>query len=125
MGAELFARRDRGHPDRTRRSLNKAALTLLVIDAFAAAIIGRLRSLPLTFAGAILIGMVKSYSATFLVLGGRWFGLQNALPAIVLLVALFFVPYDRLDTSRADDEPSPVPRPDTSRGRVGLRASSA
>jgi branched-subunit amino acid ABC-type transport system permease component len=82
-------------------SLNKAALTLLVIDAFAAAIVGRLRSLPLTFAGAILLGMVKSYSATFLVLGGRWFGLQNALPAIVLLVALFFVPYDRLDTSRA------------------------
>jgi branched-chain amino acid transport system permease protein len=82
-------------------SLNKAALTLLVIDAFAAAIIGRLRSLPLTFAGALLLGMVKSYSATFLVLGGRWFGLQNALPALVLLVALFFVPYDRLDTSRA------------------------
>jgi ABC-type branched-subunit amino acid transport system permease subunit len=35
------------------------------------------------------------------VLGGRWFGLQNALPAIVLLVALFFVPYDRFDTTRA------------------------
>jgi branched-subunit amino acid ABC-type transport system permease component len=82
-------------------SLNKAALTLLVIDAFAAAIIGRLRSLPLTFAGAMLLGGVKSYSATFLVLGGRWFGLQNALPAIVLLVALFFVPYDRFDTTRA------------------------
>ena len=85
-------------PDAT---LNKAALTLLVIDAFAAAIIGRLRSLPLTFAGAIVIGMVKSYSATFLVLQGRWFGLEQALPAIVLLVALFFVPYDRIDTRRA------------------------
>jgi branched-chain amino acid transport system permease protein len=82
-------------------SLNKAALSLLVIDAFAAAIIGRLRSLPLTFAGAILLGMVKSYSSSFLVLGGRWFGLTAALPAIVLLVALFFVPDDRLDTSRA------------------------
>jgi branched-subunit amino acid ABC-type transport system permease component len=81
-------------------SLNKAALTLLVIDAFAAAIIGRLRSLPLTFAGAILLGVVKSYSATFLVLGGRWFSLPSALPAIVLLIALFFVPYDRLDTTR-------------------------
>jgi len=85
-------------PDAT---LNKAALTLLVIDAFAAAIIGRLRSLPLTFAGAILIGMVKSYSATFLVLGGRWFGLQSALPAVVLLVALFFVPYDRIEARRS------------------------
>lgn len=81
-------------------SLNKAGLTLLVIDAFAAAIIGRLRSLPLTFAGALVLGMAKSYSATFLDLGGRWFGLQGALPAIVLLIALFFVPDDRLESRR-------------------------
>ena len=34
------------------------ALTLLIVDAFAAAIIGRLKSLPLTFAGGLIIGVV-------------------------------------------------------------------
>ena len=37
-------------------SLSAVLLTLLVINAFAAAMFGRLRSLPLTFVGAIVLG---------------------------------------------------------------------
>ncbi len=81
-------------PDTT---LNKAILTLFVIKAFAAAILGRLRSLPLTFAGAILLGMAQSYSRTFLDLSGRWQNLSGALPSLFLLVALLFLPQDRLE----------------------------
>ena len=42
-------------------SLDPNQLTLLVIDAFAAAVFGRLRSVPRTFAGAIIIGLADNY----------------------------------------------------------------
>ncbi len=84
-------------PDTT---LNKAILTLFVIKAFAAAILGRLRSLPLTFVGAILLGMAQSYSGTFLDLSGRWTNLHGALPSLFLLVMLLFLPQDRLETQQ-------------------------
>ena len=35
------------------------ALTLLVISAYAAAMVGRLRSLPLTFLGAVILGELE------------------------------------------------------------------
>ena len=42
-------------------SLNVLALTLLVVNAYAAAIFGRLKNLPLTFGGGIAIGLAVSY----------------------------------------------------------------
>ena len=84
-------------PDTT---LNKGILTLFVIQAFAAAILGRLRSLPLTFVGAIMLGMARSYSSTFLSLTGRWSNLSGALPSLFLLIALLFLPQDRLELQR-------------------------
>ena len=77
--------------------LNKAILTLSVIDAFAAAIIGRLRSLPLTFAGAMLLSMVQSSGRSFFDFSGRWQGVPFALPSLFLLVALLFLPQDRIE----------------------------
>jgi branched-chain amino acid transport system permease protein len=41
------------------------ALTLVVIDAFTAALIGRLQSLPLTVVGAILLGLAQTYPRAF------------------------------------------------------------
>ena len=38
-------------------TLSMQTLTLLIIDAFAAAIIGRLKSLPMTYVGGIIIGL--------------------------------------------------------------------
>src|SRR5580700_735765 len=46
--------------------LSVAPLTLLVINAYAAAIIGRLRSLPFTFLGAAIIGLAGSYVVGYL-----------------------------------------------------------
>ena len=37
-------------------------LTFLVIDAFAAAMFGKLQSLPLTFIGAMVLGLVQGYA---------------------------------------------------------------
>ncbi len=80
-------------------SLQVLALTLLVVDAYAAAIFGRLRSLPLTFAGAIVLGLLKSYWDWFSAGGTKWPFLQNfrnAVPAVLLFVVLLALPQDRL-----------------------------
>lgn len=77
------------------------ALTLLAISAFGPAIFGRLRSLPLTFAGAMALGLVITYAKNFLDLRERWFQLPEAIPALFLLVALVAVPESRLRFARA------------------------
>ncbi len=67
-------------------------LTLLIINAFAAAIIGRLRSLPLTVAGGLLIGLLTSFTLGFLDTTGRWANVPQAIPTIVLFIALLALP---------------------------------
>ena len=46
-------------------SLVPNALTLLIVDCFAAAIIGRLRSLPMTYLGGMIIGFAIAVRAEF------------------------------------------------------------
>src|SRR5437764_5415730 len=46
-------------------SFTTFALTLIVIDAFTAALIGRLSSLPLTVVGAALLGLAQTYPRAF------------------------------------------------------------
>ena len=48
-----------------RLQLQPLILTLLVIDAYAAAVIGRLRSLPMTFLGALVVGLASSYAVGY------------------------------------------------------------
>ncbi len=75
-------------------------LTLFIIDAFAAAIIGRLKSLPWTFAGGLIIGLTLSFSTNFLNLTGRWSTVSLAIPALVLFVALLALPQARIELGR-------------------------
>ncbi len=67
-------------------------LTLITISAFAAAIIGRMKSLPMTFIGAMGLGLVTTYATNFLNLAGRWTNFIAAIPALFLLAALLFIP---------------------------------
>jgi len=76
-------------------------LTLLVINCYAAAVVGKLRSLPLTFVGALILGLGESYCAKYLsgisdVGGFSLIGLQFALPAIMLFVVMVAQPQARL-----------------------------
>ena len=73
------------------------ALTLIIINAFAAAIVGRLKSLPLTYVGAILLGLVLTFSVNFLDLSGRYSTAQFAIPTIFLFIALLAVPQARIE----------------------------
>ncbi len=47
-------------------SLAVLPLTLLVLNAYAAAIVGRLVSLPMTFVGAIILGLAQAYAVGYL-----------------------------------------------------------
>jgi branched-chain amino acid transport system permease protein len=81
------------------------ALTLLIINAFAAAIVGRLRSLPLTYVGAILLGLSVTFAVNFLELAGRFSTVQFAIPTIFLFIALLAVPQARIALRRAPPDP--------------------
>jgi branched-chain amino acid transport system permease protein len=93
--------------------LSVAPLTLLVINAYAAAIIGRLRSLPWTFVGAAIIGLAGSYVVGYLPVStvGWLQNLPLAVPIIILLVALLMQPHERLRgyIVRRSRESFPVP----------------
>src|SRR5258708_3361851 len=68
-------------------TLDLLLLTLLVINGYAAAIVGRLRSLPLTFGGGLLLGLFESYAVGY-VPGSLLSQLRPTLPVIFLFVAL-------------------------------------
>jgi branched-chain amino acid transport system permease protein len=85
-----------------------APLTLLIIDAFAAAILGRLRSLPLTFAGGLLLGLLNAYAITFLDLNGRWSAARAAIPTVFLFIVLLALPRARISAAGRENLP-PVP----------------
>jgi branched-chain amino acid transport system permease protein len=81
------------------------ALTLLIINAFAAAIVGRLRSLPLTYIGGILLGLVVTFQTNFLDWSGRFSTTSFAIPTIFLFIALLAVPQARIALRRAPPDP--------------------
>jgi branched-chain amino acid transport system permease protein len=77
-------------------SLDYVQLTLLVINAYTAAVLGRLRSLPLTFAGALILGLVQAYAVGYLPTGEIFVGLRTVIPSVMLFAVLVFLPPIRL-----------------------------
>ncbi|MEI7622618.1 MAG: ABC transporter permease [Actinomycetes bacterium] len=78
-------------------AMSAGQLTLLVIDAFAAAMFGRLRSLPRTFAGALVIGLTTTYVIAYFPSKWTWSSsFRNSLPMIFLFIVLIVLPQDRL-----------------------------
>ena len=68
--------------------LDATALTLLVVQAFGAAAIGRFRSLPLTWLGGLVIGIAASITTSYVSTTSILGGLPTALPFIILFVVL-------------------------------------
>lgn len=78
-------------------SLEANTLTLLVIDTFAAAMFGRLKSIPRTFAGAVFLGLASTYLLAYAPSEWDWArNVKTALPMIVLFLVLIVLPQDRL-----------------------------
>lgn len=79
--------------------LDQFNLTFLVVTGYAAAVVGRLKSLPLTVAGALLLGVVQSYAVGYLPVT-LLSNLNPVIPMIVLFIALLAIPQDWLRTAR-------------------------
>lgn len=77
-------------------ALDAASLSLLIVSAYAAAIFGRLRSLPLTFLGAVVVGCSEGYLSGYLPQNQYLSGLRLAIPAIILFIVLLALPNPRL-----------------------------
>jgi branched-chain amino acid transport system permease protein len=91
--------------------LEPITLTFLVTNAYGAAVFGRLKNLPLTFGGAILLGLAQNWAIFALPTGGTWDKVKVSLPGIFLFVALLLLPEAKLSVGRIVGRNTPaVPR---------------
>ena len=100
-------------------ALDAAQLSLLIVSAYTAAVFGRLRSLPLTFLGAVVVGCMESYLTGYLPQNAYLPGVRLAAPALLLFAALLVFPHRRLRGREGGLRPVPVP---TARGTLVFAA---
>jgi branched-chain amino acid transport system permease protein len=98
-------------------ALSVPVLSLLIVNAYAAAMIGRLRSLPMTFLGAIIVGLVDAYLIGYQPDTAYLNGLRAASPVVILFIALMLLPQTRLRTGGVVRSREWFPRP-TPRGAL-------
>ncbi|HEY2429231.1 MAG TPA: ABC transporter permease, partial [Acidimicrobiales bacterium] len=97
------------------QTLDAIQLTLLIISAFAAAVVGKLKSLTLTIVGAFVLGLSVTYAVGYLPVGGFLSRVQAAIPMVVLFLALVVLPQERIRSGGTSS--LQIPRP------PGLRQS--
>ena len=71
-------------------------LTLLVINAYAAAMVGRLKSLPLTFVGAMGLGIIDSMALGYIPTESFLADIRPVVPPLFLFAALVLLPQAQL-----------------------------
>src|SRR4051794_21858885 len=85
-------------------TMNHILLTLLVVNGYAAAMLGRLKNLPLTFAGALILGLAQSYligwGGRFSVGSFRLIDAAQVVPTVFLFLIVVFLPQVRLAAGR-------------------------
>jgi branched-chain amino acid transport system permease protein len=87
----------------SEQTLSATTLTLLFINAYAVAVVGRLRSLTGAFFGAVILGLAQSYAIGYIpqdaMLGPISLqSLQMAIPAIMLFIVMVLQPQDRVQS---------------------------
>jgi branched-subunit amino acid ABC-type transport system permease component len=102
-----------------RINFDPISLTIVVIDAFTAALIGRLTSLPWTFVGAMFLGLAETYPRLFSSNAGAGDAVTFAL--VLLTLAILFRPGARLRQAiSAGREYAPVPATGNPPARRGI-----
>ena len=76
--------------------LNAIFLTFLVVEAFGAAAVGAFSSIPLTFAGGLVIGILASLAQKVAIGHDALSGLPDSIPFIVLMLCLLVLPRRKL-----------------------------
>ncbi len=103
--------------------LSHTNLTLLIINAYAAAMIGRLRSLPMTFVGAVFLGLADSYAIGYFPDGNAYLiSFRFVIPVVVLFVVLLVLPNPQLRTHSAATSREDIPF--TSRRNAAVTAAA-
>lgn len=98
-------------------NLEAITLTFFVVNAYGAAVFGKLRSLPMTFAGAIVLGLVVNWGRAFwfpntesdfyFADADLWRRIGVSLPGIFLFFALLALPQARLSVGRVVSRTTP------------------
>jgi branched-chain amino acid transport system permease protein len=91
-------------------TLDATGLTLVVVEGYAAAVLGRLRNLPLTFVGGLVLGLALTYGTGYLPLGEVLNTVQPAIPVIFLFAALLLLPEQAFRSARLQISLLRVPR---------------
>jgi branched-chain amino acid transport system permease protein len=100
-------------------AMDSSQLSLVIVSAYTAAIFGRLRSLPLTFVGAIVVGCTEAYLTGYLPQNNYLPGLRLAASPLLLFGALLIFRHGQLPHRDRKLRPVPVP---TVRGTALLAA---
>jgi len=88
-------------------NLDSMILTLLVVQAFGAAAIGRFSSIPLTYLGGLAIGVIAALITRYVSGTSEYLaGLSQSTPFIVLFIVLIVTPRSKLVDRRIN-----LPRP--------------
>ena len=92
-------------------NLEVNTLSLLVVSAYACAVVGRLQSLPATFAGALVLGVSQAMVQGYLPSSNEFVqNLRPSLPFVLLFIALLLRREIRLpERVRTHSEPMPPP----------------
>lgn len=85
----------------SEQSLSSTGLTLTFMNAYAVAVVGRLRSLPGAFLGAIILGLSQAYAIGYIpsdaAIGSiSLSNFPDAIPGIMLFVVIVLQPQSRL-----------------------------
>lgn len=85
----------------SEQSLSSTGLTLTFLNAYAVAVVGRLRSLPGAFLGAIILGLAQAYAIGYIpsdaAIGSiSLSNLPDAIPGIMLFLVIVIQPQSRL-----------------------------
>lgn len=93
-------------------TLSHINLTLVIVSAYAAAMVGRLRSLPMTFLGAVLLGLADSYAIGYIPSDNPyWSTFRFVIPVVVLFVVLLVLPNPQLRTRATSASREDIPLP--------------
>jgi ABC-type branched-subunit amino acid transport system ATPase component/branched-subunit amino acid ABC-type transport system permease component len=84
-------------------------LTFLVVQAFGAAAIGAFSNIPVTYLGALVIGIVSSISTKYVVTIPDLSGLPASLPFVFLVVVLLVLPRRKLNPPARPEARPKVP----------------
>jgi branched-chain amino acid transport system permease protein len=93
-------------------TLSHVNLTLLIVSAYAAAMVGRLRSLPMTFLGALILGLADSYAIGYVPSSNAYFStFRFVIPVVVLFVVLLVLPNQQLRSRAVSASREDIPLP--------------